>query len=266
MSSKILHLWKIVILCVIVLTFLPTFALPDETYVFERMWPTLQQPWYFLSPQGVAVGNNNIYVADTGNHRIQKFTRDGQFVTEWGSSGIGSGEFLYTAGIAIDNNENVYVLDYLNHRIQKFSSEGHFITKWGSAGTGNGQFKFPPVQGYATTWCGIGIDASGNIYISDSGNNRIQKFTPKGQFIRKLGSSGSEDGQFNLPTGIAIDAEGYLYVADTGNNRIQKFNADGPNEEGCVQKFLPVFKNKHWVSKSGSRNALPLAVISRLHR
>ena len=76
------------------LIFFPTFASSEETYVFERMWPTLQQPWYFHSPVAVGIDSSgNVYVVDYWNHRIQKFTSDGTFLTKWGTFGTGDGEF-----------------------------------------------------------------------------------------------------------------------------------------------------------------------------
>ncbi len=72
---------KILLCLSAILMLLPTFALSEETYIFERMWPTLQQRWYFLRPQCVALDNNGyLYVSDTHKHRIQKFTIDGRFV------------------------------------------------------------------------------------------------------------------------------------------------------------------------------------------
>ena len=87
----------------------------------------------FSYPGGVAVApNSSIYVADTDNHRIQKFDNDGNFIMKWGSEGSGDGQFKYPYGIAIGPDGSVYVADYENNRIQKFDSNGNFITKWGS--------------------------------------------------------------------------------------------------------------------------------------
>ena len=93
-------------------------------------------------------------------------------------------------------------------------STGNIITKWGSKGIGDGQFNNPT---------DIAIDSIGNIYVTDTGNNRIQKFNFNGTFITKWGSKGDKDGQFSNPCGITVDIEGNVYVADTGNYRIQKF-------------------------------------------
>jgi tripartite motif-containing protein 71 len=99
-----------------------------------------------------------------------------------------------------------------------FTTSYHFVNQWGSSGSGDGQFSNPS---------GIAIDSSGNVYVADSNNDRVQKFDSNGFFIKKWGSSGSGDGQFSNPSGIAIDSSGNVYVADSGNKRIQKFNSDG---------------------------------------
>ena len=84
--SKYLIQCQILTVCLMSLFFLSTSASAEETYVFERMWPTLQQPWYFNDPCEVAIDNSGcVYVADITNHRIYKFTSDGTFITKWGS-------------------------------------------------------------------------------------------------------------------------------------------------------------------------------------
>jgi tripartite motif-containing protein 71 len=102
------------------------------------------------------------------------------------------------------------VLRYL----ERYTADNIFITKWGSDGSENGQFNSP---------AGIAIDSSGNVYVADSGNNRIQKFTSDGTFITAWGSEGKGNGQFDSPAGIAIDSSNNVYVADFFNKRIQVF-------------------------------------------
>jgi hypothetical protein len=92
------------------------------------------------------------------------------------------------------------------------------LGSWGTAGSGDGQFSGP---------LGVAIDLVGNVYVVDSGNNRIQKFNTSGTFIAKWGTAGAGNGQFSNPAGIAVDPSGNVYVADTFNNRIQKFTGAG---------------------------------------
>jgi sugar lactone lactonase YvrE len=178
-------------------------------------------------PAGIAVDSaGNVYVADTFNNRIQKFTSTGTFITKWGSYGKAdtSGKFNTPQGVAVDGAGNVYVVDWANNRIQKFSGTGTFITKWGTLGsvlTGeevSGNFSLPH---------GDAVDNAGNVYVVDSNNNRIQKFSGTGTFITKWGTRGSGDGQFQDPWGVAVDNAGNVYVTDSGNNRIQKFSSTG---------------------------------------
>lgn len=211
---------------------------PSLGYRFSRIWPQLQQPWYFNTPHGVAVDpGGNVYVADTGNNRIQKFDSSGKFVTAWGAYGIANGQFSFPSGISLNPAGNVYVADSGNDRIQKFTANGEFLTAWGSTGSDPGQFSQP---------LGIAADSAGNIYVIEGNNARIQKFDSSGTFAGAWGSSGSDDGQFNAAYGITVDSIGNVYVADTGNSRIQKFDSGGTyltswgsDGSGNGQFFLP---------------------------
>jgi hypothetical protein len=95
---------------------------------------------------------------------------------------------------------------------------GAFVSKWGSGGSGDGQFSNPT---------DVAVDGSGNVFVADRNNSRIQKFTNSGSFLTKWGSAGSGDGQFSTPEGVAVDGTGNVFVADSGNNRIQKFTDTG---------------------------------------
>ncbi len=177
----------------------------------------------FVHPLGVAIDSSgDVYVADSNNNRIQEFSSTGAYITQFGMQGPDAGMFHSPSGIAIDSSGDVYVADSGNNRIQEFSSTGTYITQFGSSyygsGTGNGQFNHPE---------GVAIDSSGNVFVTDSWNNRVEEFSSTGAYITQWGSSGTSPGQFSTPIGIAIDRSGNIYIADVGNNRIQEFSNTG---------------------------------------
>ncbi len=173
----------------------------------------------FSDPEAVAVDQSgNVFVADTGNHRIEKFTNTGTFLLQWGSMGSANGQFDSPEGVAVDGAGNVFVTDLNNNRIEKFDNTGTFLTGWGAAGTGDGQFSGP---------VGVAVDATGNVFVADRFNNRVQKFTNTGTFLTKWGTVGSGDGQFANPVGVAVDRNLNVFVADFFNDRIQKFTNTG---------------------------------------
>jgi sugar lactone lactonase YvrE len=172
-----------------------------------------------VGPGGMAVDpSGNLYVADTGNERIQKFDKDGKFITKWGVQGSGPGEMNWPSDVSVAPDGSVYVTDTTNHRVQRWTSEGVFISQWGSAGSGDGQFVNPSA---------VATDSAGNVYVADADNDRIQKFTATGAFITKFGSFGAGAGQLNNPTDVAVNASGTIYVLDSGNNRVQMFGEGG---------------------------------------
>jgi len=194
----------------------------------------------FNSPLGVAVdGSGNVYVADYGNNLIRKITQAGIVSTLAGSGAKGADDGLDTAAtfnlpeaLAVDAAGNVYVADNGNDLIRKVTPTGQVTTF-----AGNGQPGKSDGTGTAASFnspFGIAIDASGNLYVADSGNNLIRKITPDGSVttIAGSGSKGANDGagkaaSFNTPAGIAVDKSGNIYVADENNNLIRKITQAG---------------------------------------
>jgi streptogramin lyase len=173
--------------------------------------------------------DGNVYVADQGNSRIQKFTPDGTFVLKWGTSGTGIGQFTSNlVDVAVSESGAVYVLD---HRVQKFDVNGNHILEWGGPGTDVGRFGFPPGPQ------GLGIAPNGHVYVADTGNHRIQVFDTDGTFISTFGQHSDADGDFGFPTDVAVSPSGDIYVLDTDRGRVQRFAPD----HSFVLKWVATF-------------------------
>ena len=173
----------------------------------------------FDLPFGVGVSpSGDIYVADDQNNRIQRFTRNGVYVSEFGSAGVSAGQFNRPIALEFDAAGNLYVADVLKHRIQKFTAGGAFILTWGFNGSGDSQFDLP---------YGLAVDSTGNAYVADAVNKRIQKVSSTGVFITKWGTSGTGNGQFMDTSDVAVDSSDHIYVSDSVNHNVQVFTADG---------------------------------------
>jgi len=171
-----------------------------------------------LAPRNVAVGpDGNLYVLDSGNHRVVVFDSNGQMLRDWGSFGQEPGQFNEPWGIAVDDSF-LYVADTWNHRVQKFSQEGDLVTTFGQSGTTaelgaeSGGFFFGPRS--------ITLLPDDRLAVTDTGNHRLQIFDRDGNFVRVAGGPGAQPGLFNEPVGLATGDAG-VYLADTWNARIQ---------------------------------------------
>ncbi len=191
----------------------------------------------FASPYDIAIDSNEfVYVLETSNGRVQKFTTDGKFVAKLGKTRTFDGLLSFPEAIAVDKRGNVYVAGGNYNRIQKFSTNGTFLMKWGVGGSKLGQLFSPS---------GIAVSEDGYVYVADTQNNTVQKFTVDGKFISTwgslcvirnnfhgcidpdgIGALQLGDGQFNNPVSITTDSDGNIYVFD-GNSRVQKFDSDG---------------------------------------
>lgn len=191
----------------------------------------------FNSPWGIAVDRvrGYVYVVDSANFRVQKFDMSGEFVMSWGSFGNGDGQFYFPRGVAVDQSDgSVYVVDMGNHRVQKFDTSTNvlpqLLTKWGgSSEPGHASSQLAQEAGQLRSPWGVAVDGAGDVYVTDTGNHRVEKFDKEGNFITQWGGYGNGDGQFNFPYGIAVDAKGSVFVVDSGNTRVQQFM---PADEG----------------------------------
>jgi DNA-binding beta-propeller fold protein YncE len=162
---------------------------------------------------GLTVGSNgSVLIADTGNNRIQIFSKDGNFIRKWGTGGSGNSQFSAPRGIAIGPNGLIYVADSANNRIQVFQENGTFLRKWA-----------------CNSPTAIAINQkTGLIYVTDNNSKQVRVFEDNGVsslLKQSWGSEGNLDGQFDDLRGIGIDASGNIIVC--AYSSVQKFTPDG---------------------------------------
>jgi DNA-binding beta-propeller fold protein YncE len=200
-------------------------------------------------PCGIAIGFNHlVYVAEHQNHRISVFSLAGGFIRTMGSFGVGPGQLEYPVAVDIDAYGNLYVADSENYRIVRFSPEGNGFASFGVGfrpygvrvapdGTiwvmeygGSLIRRYDPDGAPLGTWAGNGdfygpeavtFDRRGNVFVVDTGNDRIQLFDPSLNFVCSFGSTGTGDANLDVPTDLEVDAFGQIVIADYANNRIR---------------------------------------------
>jgi sugar lactone lactonase YvrE len=190
----------------------------------------------FYYPSGIAIDSNGdfLFVADQDNHLIRKIsTASGAVYTIAGSGsgfsdGIGTNaQFSSPYGVASDILGNLYIADRDNHRIRKITSSTYLVSTL-AGGSSSGSADGFGTNARFNSPSGLAVDASGNVFVADSGNHRIRKVTPLGNVTTVAGrSQGFNDDTgtnalFNYPLGIVVDAAGTIFVSDTNNQRIRK--------------------------------------------
>jgi sugar lactone lactonase YvrE len=223
--------------------------------VFLLKWGTDRtQPGWFDGPKGVASDATRLYVADSAHDQVQVLDHDGNTLAVWGSRGSGLGQCIQPGGLALDGAGLLYVCDYGNARMQVFDGSGNaqstfgtsgggaltgpqavavdanrvyvgdanssiqvyakdgtYTATWGGAGSGNGQF---------INIVGLAVDGSGNLYVADLGNGRVQVLNASGVYQRQWSTS------YNM-TGLALDASGNVLVGMIGSNGVHAYSPSG---------------------------------------
>ena len=168
-------------------------------------------PGEFLDPQGLCLDPlGNLYVADTGNDRIQKFDSAGKFLVQFGSFGWDPGQFNKPTDVAVRTSLNFYVVDSHNRRLQVFDADLTPVAE---------------ITGDFGWLAGIAISNYGDIYMTDTEDNRLIKIDPFGRVEVDFTGFGAES--LLNPTGLALGREKNIYVCDSGNNRIAVFDQFG---------------------------------------
>jgi len=181
---------------------------------------TFYEPW-----DVAAAPDGSVYVADTWNHRIQKFSARGTFLDSWGFFAQGSSEEGYWGprSVTVDGDGNVYFSDTGNKRVVVFDEDGNFVAQFGSAGTDFGQFNEP---------VGIALDSSNNLYIADTWNRRVQVLSPDLELNTSTTLlSWDVEGWYgesieNKPF-IALNAAGNVFVSDPEGSLILEYTPSG---------------------------------------
>lgn len=170
----------------------------------------------FNNPSGIVYDEERerLYVADTKNHMVRPFDKEGKALFTIGRKGHDDGEFNAPSYLALDRNGRLHVVDTYNGRIQIFDPEGKFVKKIGRLGDRPGSLSRP---------AGIGVDSEGHIYVVDTAFSNFQIFNEEGQLLLWIGKVGVGAGEFSLPTGMYIDSQDRIYVTDTFNRRVQVF-------------------------------------------
>ena len=207
------------------------------------------EPGQLDGPSGMAFDrDDNLFVVDGGNNRVQKFTKGGRLLDCWGGAGSGDGEFDSPWGIAIDAQGDVYVADWGNDRVQKFSPDGRFVTSYGTS----------PDDEPLDHPSDVAVDGDGDVYVADWGNSRVQVFEPDGEVVGAIYGDATEFfgpvkenveavddlvkayrrtgdrtplGRFNRPVAVEVDAQGRLYVVDSRRGRVQVYVKDPAYED-----------------------------------
>jgi DNA-binding beta-propeller fold protein YncE len=222
----------------------------------------------FSAALGVAVNqaSGEVYVVDSADDRVERFTAAGGYLSEFGGEGAGAGQLSAPQGIAVEQTTgDVYLTDRENHRVDEFTGAGTFVRAFGW-GVRNGEAKLQVCTAVSTCQAGmsgagagefgetvgyLAIDNAvpGDVYVADSANHRVDEFTGAGAFVHafgwgvkdgadapevctstcEVGVPGVGAGQFSeeAPARIAVDPAGFIYALDPGDGRIQKFELSG---------------------------------------
>jgi DNA-binding beta-propeller fold protein YncE len=164
----------------------------------------------FNRPTNVAFAKDGTFFISDGyvNSRVVKYSKDGDYISQWGSKGTGDGQFNLVHDVVFDSKGLLYVADRNNWRIQVFDQDGKYLTQWNNIGD---------------PWSMEYVARENAIYMVDGQNDQLARLDMNGKITGILGAHGKTPGKFHYPHGVAVDSTGAIYVAEIRNWRVQKF-------------------------------------------
>ncbi len=208
----------------------------------------------FNGPAGIAFddkregADGSVVIADSLNHRIQRFTAEGEYLGGFGGHGDGDGRLDMPWGLCIGGDGAIYVADWKNNRVQKFDADGNFLLKFEASGSGLGALRGPT---------GVAVDSEGDVYVADWGNHQVQVYAPDGRFIASLVGDAQQpspwtqtyidanpdiikarrrvdlepEWRFRRPVAVKVDENDRIYVLEAARHRMQVYDKVKDYEE-----------------------------------
>lgn len=172
-------------------------------------------------PLGMSVDQEgNIYLADTGNHRVLKCDTQGKLVREVGGFGFGEQQFDRPVDVWVDNGLNVFVADYDNHRLQRYDKDLNFISAYASDDALDESLRF----GYPAA---VAVSAQGEMFVADHEFNRVLRFEALGNPKASFGDFNWGEGRLERPAKILISRRNEIWVSDSLRHALMKYDAFG---------------------------------------
>ena len=199
-----------------------------------------QGPGEFLIPSDIAIAqvSGRIYVTDSKAHQVKSYDADGLFHSSFGEPGSDDGQFKFPMGIFVDSaNDEVLVVDQLNFRIQIFDLDGNYLSCIGKPPRGF----FTSIRQFSVPQ-GLWVDNSGNIYVADAFEGRLQVLDRNGDIMGFIGEFGEGPGQLRVSMDMAMDSHGRLFVTAANNARIEIF---GIGDYSDPERFIPASVEIH---------------------
>jgi DNA-binding beta-propeller fold protein YncE len=196
---------------------------PAMNYTVQPAWPTVPKGMNLGEVSGVDVDRNgNVWVFNRGHWPVMQFDRGGHLLQSWSAEQF---PVRSSHGMRVGPDGSIWAIDVEGHVVFKLNQEGKVLMVLGNRQGTPGNDSAEDAFNRPTN---VAFRANGDVYVSDGYvNSRVIEFNPAGEFVRKWGTKGTGDGQFNLVHDVQVDQSGKVYVADRLNERIQVFDADG---------------------------------------